>query len=125
MIHTKIAETKAAVAFLVFVPVNQMQDENASTIDISVETCVGSGSRIMGEKQTMILADNGYYFAGFTVDSVAQFNCNEIIEFKCPYNTVSFIISTHVLILLEYIITPLHPYVQMITIALTVWLISW
>lgn len=32
---------------------------------------------LMGEKQTMILADNGYYLAGFTVDSVAQFNCNE------------------------------------------------
>lgn len=35
MIHTKSAETKAAVAFLVFVAVNQMQDENASTIDIA------------------------------------------------------------------------------------------
>lgn len=79
MIHTKIAETKAAVAFLVFVPVNQMQDENASTIDISVDTCVGSGSRINGEKQTMLLADNGNFYAGSTVDSVAQFDCNETI----------------------------------------------
>lgn len=54
--------------------------------------------------------------------AMKQINLNVLIS---PYNTVSFIISTHVLIPIEYIITPLHPYVQMITIALTVWLISW
>lgn len=32
--HTKIAATKAAVAFRVFVALNQMQDENASIIDM-------------------------------------------------------------------------------------------
>lgn len=42
MIHTKIAETKAAVAFLVLVAVNQMQDENASTIDMVLKTLRGS-----------------------------------------------------------------------------------
>lgn len=42
MIHTKIAETKAAVAFLVLVAVNQMQDENASTIDMVLNTLRGS-----------------------------------------------------------------------------------
>lgn len=34
VIHTKIAETKAAVALRVFVAVNQMQDEKASTMDM-------------------------------------------------------------------------------------------
>lgn len=34
MIHTRIAETKTATAFLVLVLVNHMQDENASTMDM-------------------------------------------------------------------------------------------